>query len=148
MNNKRDVNSRTVNVQFKMMIFERRPYFRKSRGSALRNLLNFPLLLPGLHHARPDAYSVPKYEAECDKSLYHRNSPFSPFSFSCLGSVAGLPSLNPRFLNSSLAMRFLHTRSTTTQCQNSEFKRTYPSYSSDMISPNSDIPHRSSLSLF
>ena len=82
-------------------------------------------------------------------SLYHRNSPFSPFSsLSFLGSAAGLSSLNPRFLNSSLAMRFLHTTSVTIQCQDSDHKCTYPSYSSDMISPNSDTPHRSSLSLF
>ena len=40
--------------------------------------------------------------------LHHRNSPFCPFSPSSLCFVsAGLSSLNPRFFNSSFAIRFL-----------------------------------------
>ena len=132
-----------------MIIFRTPNLLSRIQGFHSWEPFEFSLLLPGLRYARPDSYLVPPYEAKCDRSLYHRNSPFSPFSFlPFLGSAAGLSSLNPRFLNSSLAMRFLHTTSVTIQCQDSDHKCTYPSYSSDMISPNSDTPHRSSLSLF
>ena len=77
---------------------------------------------------------------------YHLNLPFSPFAAPSSGFVTGsLSSLNPKFLNSSLAIRFLHhTISEVSTKRHSGNLHTCPFYTPDTTSPDSCTRDRSS----